>query len=95
MNYHTPHIEKTQDWKRIDVTFNSLEFSQVNVYLGVWGGKRGKIWWDDVRIEPAGLVNVVRREGTRCGPPATTATRVYVEGKDFRTRSDPKLGMTP
>ena len=40
LNYYQPHVEKTQDWKRIDVTFNSLEFSEVNLYLGVWGGKR-------------------------------------------------------
>ena len=48
LNYYQPHVEKTQDWKRIDVTFNSLEFSQVNLYLGIWGGRRGTIWWDDV-----------------------------------------------
>ena len=63
LNYYQPHVDKTQDWKRIDVTFNSLEFSQVNLYLGIWGGRRGTIWWDDVRIEPGGLVNLVRRRG--------------------------------
>ena len=35
----------------------------MNLYLGIWGGRRGKIWWDDVRLEPGGLVNVVRRDG--------------------------------
>ena len=47
LNYHKPHVEKTQDWKRIDVAFNSLEFSEVNLYLGISGGQLGKIWWVD------------------------------------------------
>ena len=95
LNFYKPHVEKTQDWKRIDVTFNSLEFSQVNLYLGIWGGRRGKIWWDDVRIEPGGLVNVVRRDGAPLR--ATSADRrvVYREGRDFQNARDPKLGMIP
>jgi hypothetical protein len=95
LNFHTPHIEKTQDWKRIDITFNSLEFSQVNLYLGVWGGKRGKIWWDDVRLEPAGLMNVVRRTGTPLRATSADGQTVYVEGRDFENARDPKLGMIP
>jgi hypothetical protein len=95
LNYHTPHVEKTQDWRRIDVTFNSLEFSQVNLYLGVWGGRGGKIWWDDVRIEPAGLVNLVRRAGAPLRVASDDGRTIYVEGQDFQNAVDPKLGMTP
>jgi hypothetical protein len=95
LNYHTPHLEKTQDWKRIDITFNSLEFSQVNLYLGIWGGKHGKIWWDDVRLEPAGLVNVVRRAGAPLRATSADGQTVYIEGRDFQNVRDPKLGMIP
>ena len=94
LNYYQPHVNKTQDWKRIDVTFNSLEFSQVNLYLGIWGSRRGTIWWDDVRVEPGGLVNLVRRRGAplkATGPGGI----VYKEGRDFATISDPKLGNDP
>ena len=28
LNYYKPHVQRTQDWKRIDITFNSLEFSR-------------------------------------------------------------------
>lgn len=87
LNYHKPHVEKTQDWKRIDVTFNSMEFSEVNLYLGVWGGKHGKIWWDDVRIEPAGLVNLVRRDGCRCVSPVKMAELYTSKARIFRMRS--------
>ena len=95
LNYCKPHVEKTQDWKRIDVTFNSLEFSEVNLYLGVWGGKRGKIWWDDVRIEPAGLMNVVRRDGAPLRVASEDGRTVYVEGRDFQNAVDARLGAIP
>ena len=77
------------------MTFNSLEFSQVNLYLGVWGGKRGKIWWDDVRLEPGGLVNVVRRDGAPLRVTSADGQTVYQEGRDFQNARDPKLGMIP
>ena len=89
LNYYKPHVEKTQDWKRIDITFNSLEFSQVNLYLGIWGGRRGKIWWDDVRLEPGGLVNVVRRDGAPLRATSADGQIVYREGRDFQTPAIP------
>jgi len=85
-------IKETQDWQTVDITFNSLNYSEVNFYLGVWGGKKGKIWWDDVRIEPAGLVNVIRREGTPFVVKSEDGNTVYTEGKDFDGAVDPKLG---
>jgi hypothetical protein len=95
LNWYEPDVGKSQDWKRIDVTFNSLEFSSVDLYLGVWGGKGGKIWWDDVRIEPGGLVNVVRRDGAPLHVTSEDGKIVYTEGKDFSDARDPLLGMTP
>ena len=95
LNYYKPHVDRTQDWKRIDITFNSLESSQVNLYLGIWGGKRGKIWWDDVRLEPGGLVNVVRRDGAPLRATSADGRTVYQEGRDLENARDPKLGMIP
>lgn len=95
LNHLNLRIDKTQDWKRVDITFNSLMFSEVNFYLGVWGGKGGKIWWDDLRIEPAGIVNIIRREGTPLVITNEDGKTVYEEGKDFDGAVDPKLGMVP
>jgi len=95
LNHFQPRIEKTQDWRRVDVTFNSLEFSEVNLYLGVWGGKGGTIWLDDVRIEPGGLVNVLRRDGAPLRATSEDAKTVYGEGRDFTGAVDPKLGRVP
>ena len=61
LNYYEPRVARTQNWRRVDITFDSLEFTKLSLYLGVWRGSGGKIWWDDLRIEPSGLVNVVRR----------------------------------
>jgi len=94
LNYYEPTVAPTQGWKQIDVTFNSLEFDEVNLYLGVWGGKGGKLWWDDVRLEPGGLVNVVRRAGAPLRA-ATTDGAELVEGRDFMPIRDPKLGTVP
>jgi len=93
LNYYEPRVARTQDWRRVDITFNSLEFADVSLYLGVWGGRRGRIWWDDVRIEPGGLVNVVRREGAPLRVVSEDSKTVYVEGKDFDNALDPKLGV--
>lgn len=95
LNYLDLNIKKTQDWQRVDITFNSLEFSEVGLYLGIWGGKTGKIWWDDVKIEPAGLVNVIRRDGTPLTVKSEDGKIVYFEGIDFDGANDPKLGSVP
>lgn len=95
LNYHTPRIEKTQDWKRLDICFNSLDHDKVDLYLGVWDGKGGKIWWDDARVEPAGMVNVVRRDGAPLRVAGEDGKTIYVEGKDFAPIADPLLGKDP
>ena len=95
LSYYRPRIARTQDFKRIHVTFNSLDNEQVNLYLGVWRGGEGKIWWDDVRLEPGGLVNVVRRKGAPLTVTSEDGRTVYVEGRDFADARDPLLGRQP
>ena len=43
---------------------NSLDYDNINLYAGVWGGKAGKFWLDDFSIEEVGPINVLRRPGT-------------------------------
>lgn len=95
LNHHTPPIARTQAFKRIDVAFNSLACDEVGLYLGVWGGKGGRLWWDDVRVEPAGLVNVVRRAGAPLRVVSEDGATVYEEGRDFTGADDPLLGTKP
>ena len=88
------HVARTQDWTRYDLLFNSLDFGQVRVYLGCWGGKSGRIWWDDVTLEEIGLLNPLRRDGCPLSVRGEDGA-VYQEGRDFEAIRDPQLAAYP
>jgi len=90
ISFQTFHVEKTQDWKEYQLVFNSLDYNEGRLYLGTWNGKNGKRWWDDLKIEEIGLVNVLRRPGCPVTVRAEDATR-FEEGRDFQPIKDPIL----
>ena len=89
LQYNDLGVKPTQDWTPVDVVFDTLDHAGVTVYFGVWGDGRGTLQWRDWRIEPAGLVNVLRRAGTPCGVDG------YVEGRDYQPVRDPLMGNQP
>jgi hypothetical protein len=95
LNFQGLPIEKTMDWKRIDASFCSQDNTEVTIYVGTWEGKAGKIWWDDVRIEPAGFVNIIRRDSLPLKVTSEDGKTVYEEGKDFSRAEDPKYLNDP
>jgi hypothetical protein len=90
ISFQTFHTERTQDWTRHDLVFNSLDHTRARLYVGSWFGKDGKLWWDDVAIEEIGLVNVLRRPGCPVGVRGESGT-IYEEGRDFEKIVDPQL----
>ena len=76
-------MSRTQDWTRYEITFNALEASEVLVYVGAWKITSGTLWVDDVSIEPVGVRDVVRREGTPVRVRDAATGRVYREGVDY------------
>lgn len=88
------HADADQDWKQYDVTFNSLEATEVGIYFGVWGGHRGTLWWDDAKIEECGPVNLLRRAGTPLVV-RLEGGRVMSEMNDFGRYFDPEMGTKP
>lgn len=90
ISYQTFHSDKTQDWTREDLVFNSLGNTSAALYLGTWGGTTGKLWWDDLSVEEIGLVNVLRRPGCPVTVKGDDGT-VYEEGRDFDKVVDPML----
>ena len=90
ISFQTFHTARTQDWKQYDLVFNSLNTADARLYLGSWSGQDGKLWWDDVRVEEIGLVNVLRRPGC----PVTVRGEngaTYEEGRDYQQIVDPLL----
>ena len=58
---YDPRVPETTDWRKVTMAFNSLKYNEVKIYTGLWGGKAGRVWLDDMHIEEIGLVNVLRR----------------------------------
>ncbi len=88
-------VKPTQDWTRHRIVFNSLESTDVNIYLGLWGTESGQVWIDDVRLEEVGGINLLRREGCPIHVRSHDGTVEYVEGRDFARWEDPSLGRVP
>jgi hypothetical protein len=95
LTFHEGGVEATQDWKPLEVVFNSLDNSEVNLYAGQWGGQSGKLWVDDLSLEELPLVNVLRRDGCPFTVISEDGRTVYEEGKDFLPVRDAKLGRDP
>ncbi|MBL0174582.1 MAG: hypothetical protein IPP94_04820 [Ignavibacteria bacterium] len=81
----------TAGWMRVEVSFNTLTYSKVLLYAGVWGGNAGTIWWDDIAVHEGGLANVLRRAGTPLRVTDARSGRAYAEGVDFSPVSDPVM----
>jgi hypothetical protein len=81
-------INPTMDWTRVEVNFNTLGNTSVRLYIGVWGGQSGTIWFDDFAIKEAGLSNVLRRGGCPLSVVNKNTGKVYTEGIDYVTIID-------
>ncbi|MBI3875245.1 MAG: hypothetical protein HY300_04665, partial [Verrucomicrobia bacterium] len=58
------------------------------------GAGTGSLWWDDAKIEEAGLVNLVRRDGAPLIVKREGGSAL-IEGKDFERLTDPRSGTVP
>jgi len=91
---YDPGVPETTDWRKVTMAFNSLEYDKVRIYAGLWGGKAGRLWLDDLKIEEIGLVNVLRRKGTPVTVASEDGKTVYQEGKDYESIVDPELRVS-
>jgi hypothetical protein len=95
LTFHEAGLKPTQDWTQVDVVFNSRGESEVNLYAGIWGGRDGTLWIDELALEEMSLVNVLRRPGCPFAVTSADGATVYEEGKDFAPVRDEKLGRDP
>ena len=85
------NIKATGDWQKISTLFNSMDHDKVTLYIGMWGGKTGKLWIDDWSIEEVGPINVLRRPGTPVSVKSADGKTTYMEGKDYAPLQDPNF----
>jgi hypothetical protein len=95
LTFHEGGIEQTQDWKQVEVIFNSLEEREANLYVGTWDTGPGTYWVDDLKLEELALVNILRRKGCPLVVKSADGRTTYVEGRDFEPLVDPRLGQNP
>jgi hypothetical protein len=95
LTFHEGGLEPNQDWKRIDVVFNSLKHDRINLYIGVWGPFEGQVWIDDLALDEMSLVNLLRRPGTPVTIRNASSNVVYQEYQDYSPIIDPLLGRVP
>jgi hypothetical protein len=81
----------TTEWSEMEIAFNSREFDSVSLYFGAWSSPSGKLWIDDVRVEPAPTLNLVRRDSLPLSLTKADGTAV-VEGVDVAAIADPQMG---
>ncbi|MFO0941282.1 MAG: hypothetical protein U0930_10985 [Pirellulales bacterium] len=87
-------VKPTQEWTQHHVVFNSLDLTEAQFYCGVWGGKNGTIWFDDVLFEEVAFLNLVRRDDCPLTIMSSDGER-FEEGLDFESLVDPNLGNNP
>ena len=95
LNHATLGARPTQDWTLHSILFNTLEHAEVSLYIGIWGGKEGAFWMDDVSVHEVAGVNMVRREGCPLRVTSADGRTVYEEGRDFQPWAYPKMGRVP
>jgi Carbohydrate binding domain len=93
LTFFDPQVPGTSDWTRICVGFNSKNYSKVTISVGVWGGKTGRFWLDDLKVEEVGLVNLLRRPGCPLVVKDEASGVIYEEGLDYARVEDVMLNF--
>jgi hypothetical protein len=88
----TANLPSSTDWRKLTFGFNSMDRTRVRLYAGTWGGRAGKFWIDNWRVEEVGLLNVLRRDGTPVRVEGESES-VYEEGIDYQPIADPMLNF--
>ena len=82
----------THDWTQLDYTFNSQDSTTGDLYLGVWGGSSGLLWFDDISLEETALVYLTRRPGTPVRVyDSAQPSLAFIEGRDFNAITDARM----
>ncbi len=81
------------DWTEQLLTFNSLDQTEVDLYLGIWEGETGALWVDNISVENVSTLNLVRRDSLPLAITSEDGSIEYKEGGDFHPVQDSQLGQ--
>lgn len=93
--YFSSPDELNLDWTEIKIAFNSLDASEVNLGLTVFGGRSGRVWFDDVTIEDTPTLNWLVRDDLPISLVNQTTGTSLEQGADVVSIEDPNLGRIP
>ena len=71
------------EWSKFTVPIHPCEEGEINLYIGVWGGRSGRLWVDDVHVVDVGIPGVLRRKGCPFTVRDAVSGRIYEEGRDY------------
>ena len=77
-------IKPTQEWTRYRICFNTLDSTDLQFSVGASDIAAGTVWFDDLKVEPAGLMLVLRRDMLPLVVTNEDRSITYEEGKDFQ-----------
>jgi len=83
LSYTNLEVKEDEDWTKHETVFNSLDATSVEFWVGAAESRGGTIWFDDLTLEPAGLLNVVVREATPFKVTSADGSVTYTEGRDY------------
>ena len=93
MSRYETFLPETSDGRELYGAFNSWYAEKIRIDMGVRRGAGGKVWIENLRVEEAGLTNVLRRPGTPIRVRNEKTGMEYREGKDFSPIADPNLNF--
>jgi hypothetical protein len=88
-------VKHVQDWTKHQILFNTLEKTKVKVYIGIWGGRSGTLWLDDISMQLVAGVNMLRRNGCPILVTSEDEKTIYQENIDFENWSYDQMGANP
>jgi len=95
LSFFEESLKSTEDWKKVEVVFSSLDEKEVSLWAGIWTGKAGTLWIDDLRLDEIFLANVLRRDGCPLTVTSADGKTIHEEGKDFEPVHDPVFVKHP
>ena len=85
-----PVVKKQGDRFFVQTMFNTLKAEQIRVVIDA---RKGKV--EDVKIVPAGMLLILRRDWIPLKVTDASGKTVYEEGKDFKPVHDPIVAVRP